>query len=384
MSAQNGPMTNSRRTFLMGSAAATGILHAQATQPAKPDIFEAAAAGDIPRATELANADPQIVRARSNDGRTPLHYAAAAGKPEMVQFLGVRGADLSAGPESPLLAAVDYSEHAPAFDMSFFLLANNSDPNARRKDGKTALQLARARGYTDLAEMLIHRGAQTSESPDIERVHFDRRYKQDVHGKPFLRDDTKGLPWTAINQFVSPAHFDFEKVKQLYKANPDLLSTRASWDELAIEASAHMGQVPMTEWLAEQGSPVSTCTAAVLGLAGVVKDALKEDPRCIYERGAHDIAILAYTAWGQERVDIAEILLKAGAKVQAKGLNLTTLHIAAMKGYVDLGSLLIEHGADVNAVTKSQGKMVTPLSLAVQRKQEKMEQFLRSRGATGA
>src|SRR6266849_79932 len=50
------------------------------------DIFEAAVSGNVPRATELAKDDPGIGHHRSPDGRTPLHFAAAAGKPEMVIF----------------------------------------------------------------------------------------------------------------------------------------------------------------------------------------------------------------------------------------------------------------------------------------------------------
>jgi ankyrin repeat protein len=103
------------------------------------DIFEAAVSGNVKRATELANATPGIARIRSADGRTPLHFAAAGGQPDMVMFINGRGADLSAGPESPLLAAVDYPDLGVALEMTQTLVGNASDPNARRKDGKTCL-----------------------------------------------------------------------------------------------------------------------------------------------------------------------------------------------------------------------------------------------------
>src|SRR5712671_3630813 len=51
------------------------------------DIFEAAVSGDVKRATELAKGDPGVAQHRSADGRTALHFAAEAGKPEMVMFL---------------------------------------------------------------------------------------------------------------------------------------------------------------------------------------------------------------------------------------------------------------------------------------------------------
>ncbi len=393
-------MRNSRRSFVLGTAAAAaGAIHAQVTQKPKADIFEAAESGDVARATELVNADPEVVNLRSSSGRTPLHHAAAAGKPATVAFLGSQGADLSAGPESPLLAAVDCPEHEAAAEMSFFMLCNASDPNARRKDGKSALQLAAARGYADVAETLIHRGAVVKprdleiasgdaagvlrRASEIERVHWDRRYIQDLHGKPVQRDDRSGLPWPLVNQFARVAHFSFDQVKKLYQEHPALLNTRATWDEGAIESASHMGLTEMAQWLADQGACVSTCTAVLLGLTDRVKEAVKLDPKSVYERGAHDIAILAYTAYGREKAELAEILLKAGASVNAKAFNLSTLHLAASKGQIDLASVLLHHGADVNEVVKARGKMVTPLDLAVQAKQSKMEQLLKDKGARG-
>jgi ankyrin repeat protein len=395
-------MQNTRRHFFLGGLATAGVLRAQvAAQRATTTIFQAAAAGDIPRATELADADPEIARRRSADGRTPLHFATANGKPEMVLFLQLRGAELSAGPESPLIAAVDYPDHDVATAMAQPILMNASDPNAIRLGvdgaGKSALHLAAARGYADLAEMLIHRGARVTaretaaatgeavkvlqNASKVEQVHYKRRYIQDAQGKPVTRDDTNGIPWTQVNEFVRLAHFDFEKVKQLCQDTPALLNTRASWDELAVEAGAHVGRVPIASWLADRGAAISTCTAVLLGMSEKVKEAIAADPLCLHERGAHDIAILSYTAWGNPQTAIAEQLLKAGANVNARSLNLTTLHLAASKGYTDLAALLLEHGADINATYQAKGVAITPLAAAIKAKQEKMEQFLRERGA---
>ena len=347
------------------------------------DIFEAAVSGDNKRATELAKDDPGLAHHRLPDGRTPLHLATEAGKPAMVIFFAMKGADLSAGPESPLLAAVNHPDRAVASEMSRFLLMNASDPNARRRDGKTALQLAAARGYDDLVEMLIHRGAEAAglpNAPAVERVYYGRRYTQDLHGNPVTREDTYGIPQELINQYVTVAHFDFEKVKQLQKLCPSLLMTRATWDELAIEAAAHMGLTPMAQFLADLGAPVSTCTATLLGAQDQVKRLVSEDPACLRERGAHDIALLAYTAMGGQHVEIAEFLLKAGVDIRARSLGQTSLHIAAGKGHLELAQLFLDHGADVNAVANVRGTSLTPLAVAVQAKHEKMEALLKDRG----
>jgi ankyrin repeat protein len=356
------------------------------------DVFEAAASGNSARATELSKDDPGIAHHRLPDGRTPLHLAALAGQSEMVVFFTMRGADLSAGPESPLLAAVDYRDRAKATEMSRFLLMNASDPNARRGDGKSALHLAAARGYDDLVEMLIHRGANPEvrdaegkppvigDVSKIERVHFARRYTQDLRGNSVRREDTYGIPQELINQFVSVAHFDFDKVKQLQKLCPTLLMTRATWDELAIEAAAHMGLAPMAQFLADLGAPVSICTATLLDARDLVKRLVEEDRGCLRERGAHDIALLAYTAFAGERVEIATLLLEAGADVHARALGQTTLHIAAAKGHVELAQLLLDRGADVNAFAKVRGSDRTPLAIALETKQSRMVDLLSARG----
>jgi ankyrin repeat protein len=357
-------MALTTRRFILRATAVSGLARAQRSEPV--DIFQAAAAGDIARATQLADADPQVVRLRSADGRTPLHYATAAGQQAMVLFLNARGAELSAGPESPLIAAAEFPDHAIASQMSRFLLGNGSDPNARRHDGRPVIELARARGYDDIVEMLIHRGAKarSGQGANVERVHFDRRYLEDLHSRPIRRDDTEGLPWTAINQFVTLAHTDFPKVKQLYQDTPPLLNTRASWDELAVEAAAHTGHFEMAEGLAEKGAPVSTCTAVLLGQETLVRRALAADPLVIHECGPHDLPILSYTAYAREQHALAALLLGAGANVHAAAFGYTTLHFAAMKGYANLADVLISHGADTNATVKTKDGLLTPAAMA--------------------
>jgi uncharacterized protein len=391
-------MQNTRRQFVLGVAAAG------AAQAFGIDIFEAAATGNVARAKELCKLAPGIVNLRADDGRTPLHFAASAGQVDMINLLMAAGADLSAGPESPLLDIADYPDPAVAEDMARPLLGNASDPNAKRKDGTTVLHLAAARGHAVVTRLLIHRGAAVHARDDagrtplevatndaiavlrdearIERVYFDGRYVQDARGNKITRDDTNGLPQDFINQFVTISHFDPGKVRQMHTSSPGLLSTRSTWDELAIEAAAHMGLVPLAEYLADAGSPVSTCTAALLGLTDTVRGMIRADRGRLRERGAHDFPLLGYTAYGHERVEIAGVLLEAGLDANVTGFGGATLHIAASKGYLDLAQMLLEHGADVNAAVTSCNKGLgpTPLAVALKQKQSKMADFLASRG----
>ena len=394
-------MINTRRRFLTSTGAlfaAAGTVRAFA-----PDIFEAAATGNMERAKELCTAAPGIVNLRSDDGRTPLHYAAAAGQVEMIGYLNSQGADLSAGPESPMIAVADYADPQVAEDMARTLLGNASNPNAVRKDGTPVLHVAAARGNADVARILIHRGAAVDAkdvkgrtalevatgdaagvlraSDKIERVYFGGRYTQDLRGAKITRDDTSGLPQTLVNQFATVAHFDADKVKQLHKLTPAILMTRATWDELAIEAAAHMGLLPLAEYLADAGSPISTCTAVMLGLTDTVKTMVRGDRDRVRERGAHDFPLLMYAAFVTERVDIAGFLLESGADANAVGFGQTPLHLAAGKGYIETARLLLDHGAQVNAVVRSRkGVGPTPLAVAIRQKQLKMADLLAERG----
>ncbi len=378
-------MTNRRTLLSLLAATPLATVGPPQTPAAAPpptgdaslDIFQAVFKGDLARATELAKLNPSIAHLRSADGRTPLHYAAAAGNAEMIFFLTQRGADLSAGPESPLFAAIECADHAKAFDAATALLMNASNSNAQRADGKTALEVAAARGYSDIVKLLVHRGAGGANvDSGVERVYFGQRYRFDLEGRPYTREDLDGLPQDLINEYARLAHFDVERVKHLTKLAPSLVHGRATWDESAIEAASHMGIVPLARFLADRGAAVSTCTAALLGLRDRVAQMTAADPACVRERGAHDIALLAYTALGEQRADVAEVLLKGGAGIHEKALGgLTTLHLAASKGYMELADLLLTRGADVN----EPGRM-TPLAIALRAKQEKMADYLKSRG----
>src|SRR5260370_6951105 len=212
--------------------------------------------------------------------------------------------------------------------------------------------------------MLVHRGATggPADGIKVERVYFGKRYGFDVEGRPYIAENIDGLPQEFINEFARLAHSDGNRVKHVVKIAPGLIGARATWDESGIEAGSHMGLASLARYLADHGAPVSVCTATLLGLRERVEALIKSDADCVRERGAHDIALLAYTAFADQRTEIADFLLRSGASVQARALGgVTTLHLAAGKGYVELAHVLLTHGADVNTTAKSRGQHIQPL-----------------------
>ena len=60
------------------------------------DVFDAAAVGRTRGLAELLDAEPDLVRARSQDGSTALHLAARFDQRDAVELLLERGADAAA------------------------------------------------------------------------------------------------------------------------------------------------------------------------------------------------------------------------------------------------------------------------------------------------
>ena len=65
---------------------------------AKPelDVFDASAAGDVDRLAELLDGDADLIGAYSEDGYTPLHFAAFFDQGKALRLLLDRGADVGA------------------------------------------------------------------------------------------------------------------------------------------------------------------------------------------------------------------------------------------------------------------------------------------------
>ena len=139
---------------------------------AKPelDVFDAAAAGDVDRLTELLEGDADLVGAYSEDGYTPLHFAAFFDRGKAVRVLLDHGADVGAVSKNdmkvqPLHSAVA----ANSRDVAAALLTAGADPNARQEGGFTPLMGAEEKEKEgDMVRLLMDHGAEESATAPTE------------------------------------------------------------------------------------------------------------------------------------------------------------------------------------------------------------------------
>ena len=308
--------------------------------------------GDFPSHTAVLARQPEYLfqfaafardfnaRSHGRYNRTPVHLAAMCLNPDdaepLMQNLLMNGgsptsADING--ETPL--------HLCATTNNLFsarmLLRKGADPIAKNKNGETPLDIAKRARSADMIDLL-------EQAHTVARDYYAQRFTTNRDGATVQRDDTQGLPQVLINEFVIVSHFSPERMQKLLRQCPDLLNTRSSFDELAVEAGAHSGRQDIAGFLLDRGAPYSICTAAMFGETKVVKRMIEEDSARIRERGPHDFLITFYPAFGTGSIEVMEILAARGADLASNVRERNALHVAAEFGQIDLSLYLVSKG----------------------------------------
>lgn len=307
---------------------------------------------------------------------------------------------------TPLQKALRYPDLAIAEMTSASLLSNDTHPNTPLNADLPPLHIAAERGSFTLVEMLIRLGAEVDQKDQQGRhavqvaAHFGHqsvfellthhqqiprtcrtsRMAYDKDGRPYQAPDISDIPWHLRGRLVGNAHGNLEYVQKVVTADPRMAHSIATTSEICVEACAHIGRKNIVDYLLQQGAPYSLPTAVMLGDYTSVKRLLDEDPKRIEERGAHDFGLLWYPVIGKCELDMTQLLLDRGAKIEQQHfLGTTALHWACIRGPIELVELLVENGADVNRIgRKFKAEGETPLQST---KDEKIANYLRSKGA---
>ncbi len=145
-----------------------------------------------------------------------------------------------------------------------------------------------------------------------------------------------------------------DRIQHLAAEDPSLVGARAASGETALMAALYRKQNSVVEWLIASGAPLDIFAAAALGRLDRLETLVASTP------GDAAIHSYSYDGWtplhlaaffGQRAA--AERLLSAGASLEAvsnNALRNTPLHAAVAGGNMDVSLLLVDAGADVNAM----------------------------------
>jgi hypothetical protein len=113
---------------------------------------------------------------------------------------------------------------------------------------------------------------------------------------------------TMVSGIVGASHGNFDKVKELVNARPELAG--ASWDwgfgdwETALGAASHVGRRDIAEFLMTNGARPDIFTYAMLGMLKSVQEIIETVPGIQTHGGPHGITLLQHAKNRLENKDI--------------------------------------------------------------------------------
>lgn len=122
-----------------------------------------------------------------------------------------------------------------------------------------------------------------------------------------------------VKEFVSKAHSDLTRVKELLDQEPNLLNSSWDWGagdfETGIGGAGHMGRVDIAEYLLSKGARMDIFVAAMLGHLDIVKATLTAYPTLKTSKGPHGLKLLHHARKGGDR---AKVVLDYLVEVEAE------------------------------------------------------------------
>jgi len=350
-----------------------------------PELHDIVSRGDLERLKKLLDVDPTLaIDAFSTTGTsggkigftgcfTLLHDAVNYGQLEVAEELLRRGANVNARPigkkgprkgETPLhiAARVGHSQLVP------LLIKHGAELEAVDGDEDTPLRVAVIAGRPEAAKLLATAGA-----------------TQDVFSAAGLGNVT------LLEHFLGE--------------DPAEANARTPSGHTPLHCAAATGELATAKLLLARGAAIDPEESPFWGGHGdapLHRACMRGHlPMCrlLVESGA-DLdkqgSIGPPLNWAVFKGDLklAEFLISSGASLSTRASidGCTPLHIAAQGSHIDMAELLLKYGADINAeggdyndVPNARGDdgrpKPTPLDEAVGLREGKMAQFLVSRGA---
>ncbi|VEP13406.1 Ankyrin [Hyella patelloides LEGE 07179] len=376
-------------------------------------IIEAACSGNEKTIQILLKQDISLANIKDDCiHSTPLHYAAHRGYLDIVKLLLDAGANVNA-------LEGNYSKTTPLhwaatgghLEVTKLLVENDANINAKDNwynltplGWTTIFQICPPNCvmgdcHQEIREYLISKGAQLDifsaislKNQDLVSSLIESNPEVLTQRLGFAMDEFQPLHFAIANNRTEIVEFLLEKGADVnaltrFGVTPLCMATKAEHQQIIDLLMANNAQIDLStliiaeQW--EQAQALLDTQPTIISqkpllLHYTIQKGLTTAASWLLERGA-DINLRIKDKLGDfvanltplhaaiktEQIEIAKILLEAGADVNAKSigeLELTTLQGAAAKGNLDLIRLLVKYQADLNA--KDNIHNYTPLDWA--------------------
>ena len=346
---------------------------------------------DLPSIVKaLAIEHPQDVSSRGfDDESTPLHLASRMGYVEIARLLIEHGADVTTQHRHGW-TALHWAVRAGSMDLASLLIEHGADVTTKDNDGWSPFHWAVGAESVELARLLIERGASVT-----------------------TRDNSC---WTPLHKAVEARNVDLARLLIEHGA---YVTAQNNVGRTPLHLAIRNGSIDLVRLLVKHGAD-TTAHDHHRSMHRAVDEGGVDLPHSLLEEDDVDLPMQYGDEWiplhlalGEERVDIAQLLVEHGADVALQNeygwsplhravvmqnIDLarlfiehgatatvqdnegwTALHRAVHAGNVDLARLFIEHGADVTAPNYFMGW--TALHSAVQAESEDLVRILVEHGA---
>ena len=277
----------------------------------------------------LWEAAPDLLNCRSNDGRTPLHFA--------------------------------YNQ----IRSTKWLLAHSTDVNAVTNEGKTALMMSAKSGHDPVVELLLSYNASVRIRDKLKQtvLHYaakgaHKRIAQHVLEKDIeVMNDQDIDGYSALHTAIYNKEPDF--VKMLLEKRPDInINLQDERGNTPLLLTVHRRLDDVVEHLLKCEADMDIRnrkgeTALLLAIkdkAGSTRKTLLQSSDHVNVNCGGGVfpTALHMAAWDGE-LEVVQQLLKHGADVNAVGgLYNTALQAAAFGGFEDVVDYLLKNGADAS------------------------------------
>lgn len=156
-----------------------------------------------------------------------------------------------------------------------------------------------------------------------------------------------------------------DEVRLLLDTSPDLFDEPSPMGVSYLMMALYYGKEDIARLIASSRSTLNFFEAAALGETGKLQTMMEQNPNAVNHFSADGFPPLGLACFFN-RYDAANLLIKHGAHINETSRNdqkVMPIHAAAAADSLELCTLLLDHGADVNA---RQQDDFTPLHAAAQ------------------